>query len=125
MSLIRKLEILNISSNNLDTITEIGSLSNLRELFTSNNNLNDMKEMSVLLKFWPRLFKLELNGNPICSKNKYRERIIVQAPYLLTLDGKEIQDLERQFLQNWKVSKEITQQKAKQDNQYSSENSIF
>jgi len=94
----------------LDTLSEIGPLRNLDQLNASNNLLNDMKELVLLLKCWPRLWKLELIGNPLCLKNKYRERIIVLTPSLEYLDGKEIQELSRQFLQNWKSSKEVTQQ---------------
>ena len=65
--------------------------------------------MSFLFKCWPRLWKLELSGNLLCLKNKYRERIIVLAPNLESLDGKEIQEMSRQFLQNWKNSKEVSQ----------------
>ncbi len=108
---------MNVSGNNLDTLNDIEPLTNLTELYASNNNLNDMKEMSNLLKYWFRLRKLEINGNPFCSKNKYRERIIVQAPNIEWLDGKEIQDVERQFLQNWKESKELTYQRLKQEGQ--------
>ena len=109
------MQILNISGNNLDTLSELGPCSNLRELSASNNNLNDIKETTMLLKCWYKLNKLKFNGNPMCTKNKYRERIIVNAPNIEVLDGKEIQDLERQFLQNWKVSKETTNQRSKQD----------
>ncbi len=100
-----------MSNNNLDSLSEIGPLMNLKQLNASKNSLNDMKEMSVLLKCWPQLWSLELNGNPVCLKNKYRERIIVQAPNIEHLDGKEIQELSRQFLQNWKTSKEVIRSK--------------
>ncbi len=107
---------MNVSGNNLDTLSEIGPLRNLEQLIASNNLLNDMKELVLLLKCWPKLWKLELVGNPLCLKNKYRERIIVLTPSLEYLDGKEIQEMSRQFLQNWKSSKEITQQqRMKQD----------
>lgn len=107
-NLVHSLTILNISGNNLDTLSEIGSLKNLKDLNASNNLLNDMKEMSILLKCWPKLFKLNLSGNPICLKNKYRERIIVLASNIQILDDKEIQEMSRQFLQNWKMSKEVS-----------------
>ena len=101
----------------MDTLSEIGPLRNLEQLIASNNALSDMKELVILLKCWPRLWKLELNGNPLCLKNKYRERIIVLTPSLEYLDGKEIQEMSRQFLQNWKTSKEVTQQqRSKNDN---------
>ena len=83
-----------------------------------------MKELVLLLKCWPKLWKLEMNGNPLCLKNKYRERIIVLTPSLEYLDGKEIQEMSRQFLQNWKTPKEITlQHRIKHDNlAYANEN---
>lgn len=74
-----------------------------------------MKEVGLLLACWPRLAKLDLSGNLICMKNKYRERLIVLAPNLLMLDGKEIQETSRQFLQNWKTSKEVSYQRNKQE----------
>lgn len=66
------------------------------------------------LKLWSRLWKIELSGNPLCLKSKYRERIIVAAPNIEILDGKEINNLRRQFLQNWKASKETPQQQHQQ-----------
>lgn len=91
----------------MDSLGEIGSLVNLEVLDASNNLLSDMKEMSVMLKCWPRLSTLDLSGNPICAKNKYRERIIVMTSSVRVLDGKEIPEMSRQFLQNWKLSKEM------------------
>jgi protein phosphatase 1 regulatory subunit 42 len=86
-----------------------------------------MKEMSFLFKCWPRLWKLELHGNLLCLKNKYRERIIVLAPNLESLDGKEIQEMSRQFLQNWKNSKEVSQNRTKPEtnNNNNNQNEIF
>jgi protein phosphatase 1 regulatory subunit 42 len=86
-----------------------------------------MKEMSFLFKCWPRLWKLELHGNLLCLKNKYRERIIVLAPNLESLDGKEIQEMSRQFLQNWKNSKEVSQNRTKPEtnNTNNNQNEIF
>lgn len=115
LALSNKLTVLNVSNNGLDSLSEIGSLINLQTLLASNNLLDDMKEIGILLTCWPRLAKLDLSGNMICFKNKYRERLIVLAPNLLILDGKEIQETSRQFLQNWKISKEVSHQKSKQD----------
>lgn len=111
----KKLTVLNVSANNLDSLSEMGSLVNLEHLIASNNLLEDMKEIGLLLSCWPRLSKLDFSGNMICMKNKYRERLIVMAPNLLILDGKEIQATSRQFLQNWKTSKEVSHQRNKQE----------
>lgn len=115
LALSKKLNVLNIAGNSLDSLSEIGSLQSLQNLIASNNLLDDMKEIGVLLSCWPRLAKLDLSGNFICMKNKYRERLIVLAPNLLILDGKEIQETSRQFLQNWKTSKEVSYQRNKQE----------
>ncbi len=115
IALSKSLTVLNIAANNLDSLSEIGSLSNLQNLIASNNLLDDMKEIGLLLPCWPRLSKLDLSGNLICLKNKYRERLIVMTPKLLVLDGKEIQATSRQFLQNWKTSKEVSIQRGKQE----------
>jgi protein phosphatase 1 regulatory subunit 42 len=87
---------------------------NLKELNASHNQLNDMKEMSIVLKCWPKLINLELSGNPLCAKNKYRERIILLSSSIQILDGKEITELSRQFLENWKLSKETSQKQQQQ-----------
>jgi hypothetical protein len=84
-----------------------------------------MKELNVLLKCWTKLWKLELSENPMCTKSKYRERIIVLAPQLEVLDGKEINDTSRQFLQNWKASKEIFQKSKQSFTSPTYENSQF
>ncbi len=104
-----KLEILNVSGDNLDSLNEIGCMVNLQQLFASNNKILGIKELKNLMMGWRSLWKLDLSYNPICNKSKYRERIIVMAPNLEVLDGKEINDMSRQFLKNWKASKETLQ----------------
>jgi protein phosphatase 1 regulatory subunit 42 len=92
---------------------EIGCMTKLQQLFASNNQIASIKELKQLIIGWHFLWKLDLSNNPICNKSKYRERIIVMAPNLEVLDAKEINDMSRQFLKNWKASKE-TYQSSKQ-----------
>nr|KAF6426738.1 protein phosphatase 1 regulatory subunit 42 [Molossus molossus] len=49
---------------------------------------------------------MDLKGNPVCLKPKYRDRLILVSKSLDCLDGKEIKNMERQFLINWKASKD-------------------
>jgi hypothetical protein len=84
-----------------------------------------MKEMAVILKCWPRLTDLDLNNNPICTKNKYRERIIVLAPNIQQLDNKEVGQINRAFLQNWKISKEQTKQNNLSSLNSNNDNNIY
>ena len=79
-----KLEVLNISGNNLETMSDLEVLQNLTQLSAGDNSLSDMKELSIQLTAWPRLSKLELAGNPICLKSKYKDRVIVMYRQLST-----------------------------------------
>jgi protein phosphatase 1 regulatory subunit 42 len=89
----------------LDTLNEIGCLVKLQQLYASNNKLKRISELKDLLIDWRFLWKLDLSNNPVCEKSKYRERIILMAPNLDILDAKDINDMSRQFLKNWKASK--------------------
>ncbi|CAF1152439.1 unnamed protein product [Adineta steineri] len=103
------LEILNVSGNNLDSLTELSCLEKLQELSASNNSLEDLRELVQLLSIWPRLRRLDTNRNPLCAKGRYRERLIVVSTTLEMLDGKQITDNSRQFLKSWKASREALQ----------------
>ncbi|XP_046566841.1 LOW QUALITY PROTEIN: protein phosphatase 1 regulatory subunit 42-like [Haliotis rubra] len=112
-TLANTLQVLNISGNNLDSIKDLEVLKGITQMMASDNFLNDMKELAHILGLWPFLWRLELMGNPVCHKAKYRDRIIVMSKHLEMLDGKEITETSRQFLCNWHASKET--QKRKRD----------
>uniref|UniRef100_A0A8B9TG66 Protein phosphatase 1 regulatory subunit 42 n=1 Tax=Anas platyrhynchos TaxID=8839 RepID=A0A8B9TG66_ANAPL len=104
-SLAKSLSVLNISNNNIDDLEELAVLENLSHLRAVDNQLQHMKDLEAVLNKWPKLRRMDLAGNPICHKPKYRDRIVVQSQTLEFLDGKEIKEMERQFLMNWKASK--------------------
>ncbi|XP_032298640.1 protein phosphatase 1 regulatory subunit 42 isoform X1 [Coturnix japonica] len=106
-SLAKSLSVLNISNNNIDELEDLAVLENLSHLRAADNQLQHMKDLEVVLKKWTKLCSMDLTGNPICHKPKYRDRIIVQSQTLEYLDGKEIKDTERVFLMNWKASKAV------------------
>ncbi|NXF60085.1 PPR42 phosphatase, partial [Ciccaba nigrolineata] len=104
-SLAKSLSVLNISNNNIDELEELAVLENLSYFRAVDNQLQHMKDLEVVLNKWTKLHRMDLTGNPICQKAKYRDRIVVQSRTLESLDGKEIKEMERQFLMNWKASK--------------------
>ncbi|XP_013027959.2 protein phosphatase 1 regulatory subunit 42 isoform X2 [Anser cygnoides] len=104
-SLAKSLSVLNISNNNIDELEELAVLENLSYLRAADNQLQHMKDLEAVLNKWPKLRRMDLTGNPICHKPKYRDRVVVQSQTLESLDGKEIKEMERQFLMNWKASK--------------------
>ncbi|NXU51051.1 PPR42 phosphatase, partial [Turnix velox] len=110
MSLSKSLSVLNISNNNIDELEELSVLENLSYLRAVDNQLQCMKDLETVLKKWTKLQRLDLAGNPICHKAKYRDMIVVQSRTLEFLDGKEIKEMERRFLVNWKASKAARKQ---------------
>nr|XP_002710499.1 protein phosphatase 1 regulatory subunit 42 isoform X1 [Oryctolagus cuniculus]XP_017196855.1 protein phosphatase 1 regulatory subunit 42 isoform X1 [Oryctolagus cuniculus] len=105
-SLAKSLSILNISNNNIDDIKDLEILENLNHLIAVDNQLLHVKDLEFLLNKLIKLWKMDLNGNPVCLKPKYRDRLILVSKSLEFLDGKEIKNVERQFLVNWKASKD-------------------
>ncbi|XP_063113478.1 protein phosphatase 1 regulatory subunit 42 isoform X1 [Cavia porcellus] len=102
----KSLSILNISNNNIDDIRDLEILENLNHLIAVDNQLLHVKDLEFLLNKLTKLRKMDLSGNPVCLKPKYRDRLILVSKSLEYLDGKEIKSVERQFLINWKASKD-------------------
>ncbi|CAF0737399.1 unnamed protein product [Didymodactylos carnosus] len=111
LALAKVLQILNVSGNNLDSLIELSVLEHLEELTASNNNLQNLRELVHLLSIWPTIKRLDTNRNPLCTKARYRERLIVVSTTLEVLDGKPIPANSRQFLLNWKASREAQQKR--------------
>ncbi|KAM5157601.1 protein phosphatase 1 regulatory subunit 42 [Mantella aurantiaca] len=105
-SIAKSLSVLNISNNNIDELKELAVLENLTQVVAMNNLLTDIKDLEFVLRKWPKLWRLDLSGNPICQQPKYRDQVIVISQTLDILDGKEIKEMARQFLVNWKASKD-------------------
>uniref|UniRef100_A0A671T986 Protein phosphatase 1 regulatory subunit 42 n=1 Tax=Sinocyclocheilus anshuiensis TaxID=1608454 RepID=A0A671T986_9TELE len=98
--------ILNISKNNIDEIWDLAPLRKLTHLYATDNQLQDIQELETVFSQWSQLRLLDLNRNPACHKPKYRDRLITACKILEDLDGKQINELSRQFLINWKASKD-------------------
>lgn len=78
----RSVQVLNIAGNNLDSIRDVECLRNLYQLHANDNLLTDMKELAHVVGGMFRLWRLDLMGNPLCHKAKYRDRVIVMAKNL-------------------------------------------
>ncbi|XP_067290399.1 protein phosphatase 1 regulatory subunit 42 [Pseudorasbora parva] len=105
-SLSETLCILNICKNNIDEIWDLAPLRKLTHLFAADNQLQDIEELETVFSQCSQLRLLDLSRNPVCHKPKYRDRLITACKILEDLDGKQINELSRQFLINWKASKD-------------------
>ncbi|XP_034416367.1 protein phosphatase 1 regulatory subunit 42 [Cyclopterus lumpus] len=111
LSLAESLCVLNINNNNIDDIRDLTVLKKLQHFSAADNRLYNMEELEDVFSHWPQLLQMDLVGNPVCEKKKYRDRLITAAHSLEVLDGKGINELTRQFLINWKASKEARKKK--------------
>ena len=66
----------------MDSLVELSCLQKLQELTASNNNLENLRELVQLMSVWPRLKRLDTSRNPMCTKARYRERLIVVSTTL-------------------------------------------
>ncbi|XP_042255270.1 protein phosphatase 1 regulatory subunit 42 [Thunnus maccoyii] len=110
-SLAESLCVLNINNNNIDEIRDLAVLKEIQHFSAADNKFHNMEELEYVFSHWPRLLQMDLSGNPACKKTKYRDRLITVCKRLEILDGREINELTRQFLINWKASKEAKKKK--------------
>ncbi|XP_072234454.1 protein phosphatase 1 regulatory subunit 42 [Leuresthes tenuis] len=113
LSLAESLCVLNINRNNIDDIRDLSVLKELRHLSAADNKLHRIEELEDVLGLWPRLIRVDLSGNPVCKRSKYRDHLITVCKSIETLDGREINELTRQFIINWKASKEAKKKRHK------------
>ncbi|XP_078254822.1 protein phosphatase 1 regulatory subunit 42 isoform X3 [Rhinoraja longicauda] len=119
LSLLQHLSKLYLGGNCISVVEELEGLTELRELHLENQRLplgekllfdprtlQSLKELEYVLNQWPKLWYLNLSGNPVCQKAKYRDKIMVMSTSLEVLDGKEVNNTARQFLLNWKAFRE-------------------
>ena len=69
----------NISGNNLNSIRDLECMREMQQFIATDNKLYDMKELGHVLGSWRHLWRLDMSGNTLCSKPKYRDRIIVMS----------------------------------------------
>ncbi|XP_030253676.1 protein phosphatase 1 regulatory subunit 42 isoform X2 [Sparus aurata] len=124
LSNLQNLSKLYLGGNRIAVVEGLEKLCELKELHLENQRLApgekllldprtllSLAELEDVFSHWPQLLQMDLIGNPVCKKPKYRDRLITACKTLLVLDGREINELTRQFLINWKASKEAKKKK--------------
>ncbi|XP_068082955.1 protein phosphatase 1 regulatory subunit 42 [Anabrus simplex] len=99
------LHILNVSGNGLHSIADLMPLYQLTQFMAKNNNLDNTEEILQTVGKWPVLHTLEMDGNPISKRHKYRESLIAVSARLELLDGKAVSETTREFLQRLELTK--------------------
>ncbi|XP_014599019.1 PREDICTED: protein phosphatase 1 regulatory subunit 42-like [Polistes canadensis] len=102
ITLSKCLKKLNISNNKMTTLTDIANFSELEILEAKNNLLEDIEDLTQIISTLISLKELYMNGNPVVHKHRYKESLIANSNTLANLDGKNISDTCRRFLQVFK-----------------------
>ncbi|XP_023713262.1 protein phosphatase 1 regulatory subunit 42 isoform X2 [Cryptotermes secundus] len=103
--LARCLHTLDVTSNGMTSVADLECLNELKWLIAQNNCLCDIMDLTRVVSQWNNITSLELEGNPVCSQQKYRERLITCSNKLALLDGKQISDATRDFLKRLEINK--------------------
>ena len=83
-----------------DAMEPLIVLQSLTSLDLRSNNLCDLGFLQQFLLRMPELMTLQLSGNPLCESVKLKERLIVAAPVLETIDGYTVKPNERRFIES-------------------------
>ena len=71
--------VLNVSGNSLKSLADLRDLDAVTHLFASDNQLSDVSDLAELLATLPSLWRLELIGNPVRQKAKYKDTVIISC----------------------------------------------
>ncbi|XP_054622245.1 protein phosphatase 1 regulatory subunit 42 isoform X1 [Dunckerocampus dactyliophorus] len=112
-SLAKSLCVFNISNNSIDEVGDLAALWEIQHFSATDNKLANIEELEEVFGSWPWLLQMDLRGNPACKTTKYRDRLITACRRLKVLDGRDIHEVTREFLINWKASKEAKKKKSK------------
>ncbi|XP_044590702.1 cilia- and flagella-associated protein 410 isoform X3 [Cotesia glomerata] len=84
---LKKVEVLSLSVNKINSLADFQYCSNLKDLFVRRNNITDLNEICYLQNL-PNLRNLWLEENPCAEREGYRMAVIRALPNLEKLDDK-------------------------------------
>ncbi|XP_074097750.1 uncharacterized protein LOC141526608 isoform X3 [Cotesia typhae] len=84
---LKKVEILSLSINKINSLADFQYCSNLKDLFIRRNNITDLNEICYLQNL-PNLRNLWFEENPCAEREGYRMAVIRALPNLEKLDDK-------------------------------------
>ncbi|XP_074042534.1 protein phosphatase 1 regulatory subunit 42 [Leptinotarsa decemlineata] len=99
------LQILNVSGNNIPSLSSLAPLRNLRVIDASDNDLDDIKDICQSIRNWYYLTEANFTGNSVGKKHRYRETVIGNTNLLRLLDGKNVSDVTRSFVKKFEEEK--------------------
>ena len=89
---------LDLDECNVANVESLAFLDGLKTLRLKNNKIQSIENLEKTLMCMRQLETLNILGNPLVSTKKYRDKIVVAAGSLISLDGKKVTQQERDFI---------------------------
>ncbi|KAA6366013.1 MAG: putative protein phosphatase 1 regulatory subunit 42 [Streblomastix strix] len=105
MPVARSLMVLNIASIGCRDLSPLACLYRLRQLDASDNLVDSLQSIEVMLNGCINLTILKLEGNPISKQTKFFESVMTMSDSLVQINGKEVLDSQRDFCKRLKQRK--------------------
>ncbi|XP_076320001.1 protein phosphatase 1 regulatory subunit 42-like [Tachypleus tridentatus] len=99
------LKVLNVSRNQLTTLSNLKELTSLQKLLAKNNCVEKLEHVLQTVEHFNDLRHFGLTGNPVSRLPYYRTTLITNVKTLCILDGKEITEESKTFLQQMYVQR--------------------
>ncbi|KAJ3122419.1 hypothetical protein HK100_012008 [Physocladia obscura] len=103
------------AGNKIKEITALSGLIALEELDLSNNDISEWEGVNNILGSCNQLQSLNISGNPVSGILKIRQKVILASSTLVTLNEKNIPNIEREFLYNMETAKKHRSTKHQKD----------
>ena len=87
---------LDVSRNNITSLSGLDGLLTLESLNLYYNKIDDMRQI-LLLQLHSSLRALDMRLNPVCRQEGYRSFVIYTLPWITKLDEREVREEERQM----------------------------
>ncbi|EDV23399.1 uncharacterized protein TRIADDRAFT_27741 [Trichoplax adhaerens] len=76
----RSVQVLDISGNGLDNLADFYGFENLIYFTAKNNTISNFETLKRTFSSWFSTTTIDLTGNPICEKSRYRDQMLVICP---------------------------------------------
>ena len=74
------MQVLDVSGNGLDSLSDFHHFESLIHFTATNNAICDLHNLKSTFYSWLSVTTIDLSGNPVCSKPKYRDQMLVICP---------------------------------------------
>ena len=98
VALSASLRVLGLAGNGITRPSCLRVLSRCEQLDLADNAIEDMEELQIMIAGMESMTTLKVARNPLCSRRKYAESLIVASVSITTIDELVVNQQQRHFL---------------------------